>query len=203
MIVEPTDDAAVEVETRVGAVDAVVAVGIDELHEGLVGLYEGLGELGGVAEVDVVVGRAMADEEVTVELRSTGDGVAVVARGVLLRGAHETLSIDAVVVAIAGDGRHGDTGGEDATALGHGHQGHETAIRPAPDGDAVLVDVGLLVEIEGSLHLVAGLEEAEVLVSLFLELSAAPARAAAVDADADVALLSQVVLEEAATHIAG
>lgn len=45
-----------KVVAGVASVDTVVAVGVDELREVLVGLYEGIDQLGGVLIVDVVVG---------------------------------------------------------------------------------------------------------------------------------------------------
>ena len=142
MLVEPAGDAAVEVLAGVAALDEVVAVGIDELHEGDVGLHEGFGELGGIAVVHVVIGCAVADEEGTVELLGARHRVAVVAGGVFLGRAHIALGIDSVVVAVVGDGCHGHAGSEDAAALGHGHQRVEAAVAPAPDADAVLIDIG-------------------------------------------------------------
>ena len=49
MLFKPIGDTAIKVEAGVAAVDAVIAVRIDELHEGLFGLYESLGEFGSIA----------------------------------------------------------------------------------------------------------------------------------------------------------
>ena len=63
VVVKPLDDTAVEVETGVTAVDAVVAVGVNELHEGLVGLHQRFGKFRGITQMDVVVCRAVAEEQ--------------------------------------------------------------------------------------------------------------------------------------------
>ena len=83
----------------VATVDGVVAVGIGELEEVLVGMDEGFGVLSHIAIVHIVVGRAVDDEKAAAEVLGTGDGAAVIAFGVLLGCAHEALGVDGVVVA--------------------------------------------------------------------------------------------------------
>ena len=58
----------------VAAIDGVVAVGVGELAEVLVGMDEGFGVLCHVAEVHVVVGKAVDDEQASAKVLGTGDG---------------------------------------------------------------------------------------------------------------------------------
>ena len=77
----------------------MVAVGVGELAEVLVGMNEGFGVLCHIAVVHIVVGRTVDDEQAAAEVLGTGDGAAVIAFGVLLGCAHETLGVDGIVVA--------------------------------------------------------------------------------------------------------
>ena len=65
---------AEEVVAGVAAIDGVVAVGVGELAEVLVGMDEGFGVLCHVAEVHVVVGKAVDDEQASAKVLGTGDG---------------------------------------------------------------------------------------------------------------------------------
>ena len=194
MLVEEVLDAGDEVLARVAPVDGVVAVGV-EVHVELVAeLHECLGEFGGVLEVDVVVGHSVDEEEVAVDFLVAVERRAVVAGGILLRCAHESLGIDGVVESPVGDGGNGYATVEDFTAFAHGHEGVESAEAPSPDGDACLVHVGELAEPDGGLDLVARFEVAEFHVGASLEVGAPAAGAASIDADDDVALLGQMLL---------
>ena len=93
MAVEESFDAGEEMEPCFAAVDAVVAVGVDLLFELDACLYHLLGELGGVLEVDVVVGKAVADEQVAVQLPEAVEGRDVVAVGVLLGRTHVAFGV--------------------------------------------------------------------------------------------------------------
>ena len=77
----------------------MVAVGVGELAEVFVGMHEGFGVLCHIAVVHVVVGRTVDDEQAAAQVLGTGDGAAIIALGVLLRCAHETLGVNRVVVA--------------------------------------------------------------------------------------------------------
>ncbi len=173
----------------VAAVDAVVAVGIGQLAEVLVSLHEGFGVFLRIAEMHVVVGKAVNEQQLAAELCGTADGTDIVACAVLAGGAHEALGVDGVVVAPAGGSRHSHTCGKDGTPLAHAHQGVEAAVAPAPDGDAVLVNIRLLSEPYGCLHLVVALQLAELEVGALLEVPAPTACATTVHTDADEALL--------------
>ena len=83
----------------VATVDGVVAVGVGELAEVLVGVHEGFGVFCHIAVVYVVVGRTMDDEQTAAQVLGTRDRTAIIAFGVLLGCAHETLGVDGVVVA--------------------------------------------------------------------------------------------------------
>ena len=93
MAVEETFDATEEVETGVAAVDAVVAVGVDLLLKLDAGLDHLLGEFGGVLIVNVVVGKAVADKQVAMQLLESVERGDVVAVGVLLRRTHVALCV--------------------------------------------------------------------------------------------------------------
>ena len=180
---------------RVAAVDGVVAVGIDLHVELLVGLYKGFAVLGCVAEVDVVVGHAVHEQQAPCQTGCAQEGRrGIVARAVLLRRLHEALGIDAVVESPVGGRRDGDAGTEGDGSLAQGHQRHVAAVAPAPDGDSAAIDVRLLRQPAGCLSLVASLQLTDMLVGAFLEVGAASARAASIDTDADDALLRQQTL---------
>ena len=78
----------------------------------------------------------------------------VVACRILLGCAHVTLGIDGVVETPVGDRGHGYTATEHIGTFTHGHEGVETAETPSPDGDTVLIDIGLLTHVKGYLYLV-------------------------------------------------
>ena len=63
-----------DVVTGVATIDAMVAVGVVVHVELLVGLHEGLGVLDTVADVYIVVGHAMHEEQTAVEVVGTADG---------------------------------------------------------------------------------------------------------------------------------
>ena len=90
---------AEEVVAGVAAIDGVVAVGVGELAEVLVGMDEGFGVLCHVAEVHVVVGKAVDDKQASAKVLGAGDGAAIVTLLVLLGGAHEALGVNRVIVA--------------------------------------------------------------------------------------------------------
>ena len=56
----------------VAATYAVVTVDVDVFLEVLVSLYECLGVFGGVLEMNVIVGKSVADEQRSMELCGTG-----------------------------------------------------------------------------------------------------------------------------------
>ena len=120
----------------IATIDTVVAVRINQLAKILIGLYQCIDVVGSIAEVDIVVGCSVTEHQGTMELRCTGNGTVVVTRRILMRGAHEAFGIDGVVVAPRGGWCYGDATAEYFPTLRHGHQGIETAIAPAPDGDA-------------------------------------------------------------------
>ena len=181
--------------TGITAVDGVVAVGVNLHVELLAGLHEGFGVLGGIAEVDVVVGHAVDEQQTPLQLRGAQQGrCLVVAAAVLLRRPHETLGIDAVVEPPVGGRGDSDAGTEGYGGLAHGHEGHVASVAPAPDGDTAAVNIGLTGEPAGGLGLVTGLKGADVLVGALLEVGATATRAATVNADADDALLGEQAL---------
>ena len=103
--------------TGVATGDVMVAVVIGEHHERFAGLHQCFGILHGVAEVDVVVGRTVANQELAMQLVGLAYRTAGVSGGIFLRGAHEAFRVDRVVVTPASRRSHGYSGGEDGTAF--------------------------------------------------------------------------------------
>ena len=62
----------------VAATYAVVTVDVDVFLEVLVSLYECLGVFGGILEMNVIVGKSVADEQRSMELFGTGSWVYLV-----------------------------------------------------------------------------------------------------------------------------
>ncbi|CAH0055364.1 unnamed protein product [Clonostachys solani] len=172
-------------------VDAVVAVGEDVDVVVLdAGEVEGVEEPEGILEVDVVVGDAVHEEEADVpaEGGGVGDAGGGVAVPVVLGLAHVALGVDAVVEAPVDDGGDGHAVGEGlAGVLLEGLEGLEAAVGPAPDGEAVGVDVGLAGEVLGGGDVVSGLVDAELVADGDAVGAAEEAGAAGVDSDDDVA----------------
>ena len=128
----------------VSAVDAVVAVGIYQLLIVLIGLDEFLGIVCRIAVVNIVVRQSVTNHQLAMQLCGTTDGIVVIAVGVLLRCPHVTLRINAVVIAPRGRRCNGDATVEHAPTLAHRHQRVETAEAPAPNGNALFINIGLL-----------------------------------------------------------
>ena len=176
----------------------VVLIGVDHHVEAFLGAVQLAGHLHRVLQVDVVVGRAVDDEQArlrVVQQPCEAHGrVVVVAVGVVLRQAVVDLGVDRVVVAPRRDGRYGDRHAEEPVALQRAVEGHEAAVGPAVDADARGVGPGLGGDVAGERQLVFGLECAQASVGAFLELLAAEARAASVGAGHHVALADQRIL---------
>ena len=160
------------------------------------GRVQSLHQLHGVLEVDVVVGGAVDQQVLALEVLGVGRrGVEIVTVGVLLRGAHEPFGVDVVVVAPVGDGCDGDGHLEGTVATEHRQRREVTAEAPAPDADALAIDVAQRLEPVGRSDLVDGLVLAHLLVDHLLEGVAAGGRASAVEADADVTVLRKHLVE--------
>lgn len=74
LLVPEVEHLGEDVVAGVAAVDAVVAVGVVEHVELLVGLYQCLRVLYAVAHVHVVVGQSMHEQQATVEVGGTAHG---------------------------------------------------------------------------------------------------------------------------------
>ena len=161
--------------------DEMVTVGINLHLELLVGLHISLAHLGAIAEVNIVVGSTVDQQEFAAEFVGTSDGRDGIIVFVLLRSAHKTFGIYSVVIAPVAGGCHRHATTEDGTSFRHRHQRVETAEAPSPDSDAVLVNVGLLTEPDGSLHLVVTLKVAETQIGTLLEVGTARTGSTTVD----------------------
>ena len=70
---------AEEVVARVASVDAVIAVCVGQFAEVFICLNEGFGVLCRIAEMDIIVGHAVNEEQLAAKLRCTADGANIVA----------------------------------------------------------------------------------------------------------------------------
>ena len=146
--------------------------------------------------MNIVIGQSVTKQQRTMQLRSTCDGThIIIARRILLRRAHEALSIDGIIIAPAGGGSDGHTTAENFPTLAHRHKRVPTAIRPSPDGYTLLINVRLLPQPECRLNLIACLKFAQTLVDAFLELGTTTACSTIVDAGHYIALLNHILLE--------
>ena len=128
------------------------------------------------------------------QLRCPYNGVHGISVGVLLRGAHEPLSVYGVVVAPVGGRSHRHTGLEHSPALAHAHQRAESAVTPPPNADVEAIDIRECRQVDGRLHLVACLQFAEFQVSALLEFRATCARSPAVNTHDDESLFGEVLV---------
>ena len=174
----------------------MIAIGVEIHLEILIGLHEGLGIFVGVLRMHVVVGHTVTEQQGTMKEVGTRDGVEGISFGILLRRAHVALCIDGVVETIARGRSHGHTSAEHLSTFAHAHQRAIAAIAPTPDADAVFVDVGLLAEPEGRLHLVLGFEHAQLQIGALLELGTTGTGSTTVDTNHNKALLTEVAVEE-------
>ena len=133
---------AEQMQTRVATHNKVVAVGVNLLAEQFSSLNVGFAHFGKVAEMHVVVGRSVNEQQVAVERIGTLNGVRGITGSVFGRGAHVAFGIYRVVVFPVGRSSYGNTGAEHIAAFAHRHEGVETTKAPAPNGNAVFVDVG-------------------------------------------------------------
>ena len=129
-----------------------------------------LGVFGGILEMNVIVGKSVADEQRSMELCGTGYWVyLVISRLVLLRSAHVTLGIDRVVVAPTSWRSNSHSSAEHRTTFAHAHKSIPASIAPSPHSDAVLIDVGLLAEPQCRLNLVESLFLSKAKIGAFLK----------------------------------
>ena len=181
----------------------MVAVGVDVHAEVFVGLYQSLCIFKRILRMNVVVGQSVAEQQRTMQLVGTGDGVVIIACGVLLWSLHETFCIDGVVVAPAGRRCHGNAGLEDGASLAHAHQRTETAVAPSPDANVVGIDILLLAQPKGCLHLVASFQLTYILVRTLLEVGTSCTRSSTIDAHHDETALCQVgIIQTTVAHAA-
>lgn len=87
-----------QVQARVAAKDAMIAIGVHLLAEHFALLYISLTYLGKVAEVNVIVGCSVNKEQVTVKVLCTLNGVDVITVSVLFRCTHIAFGIYRVVI---------------------------------------------------------------------------------------------------------
>ena len=70
---------------RVAAKDAVIAVGIDQLTEILIGLYQSIYIFGHILVMYIVISQSVAQQQGAMQLRGTCNGIhLVIAGGILL-----------------------------------------------------------------------------------------------------------------------
>ena len=199
VLLEVVGEAGEEVMACLSAKYAVVPVCIYLHVELLACLYQCFGVFGQVAEVYVVIGHAVYEEQFAVQLVCMGHGRALlVSVAVLLGGTHVSFGIYGVVELPACGCCHGYSGFEDGASFAHGHEGVESAVAPSPDAYARLVDVGECTEVDGCLYLVLGLFDAQVQVGALLEGSSSSACAPSVNAYGDEPLACPVGFQQGA-----
>jgi hypothetical protein len=105
---------AVQVPGGIAQVDAMVAIGIVHRLKLLVGLDERIDKIDCILKMDIVVARAMHQEQVPFQLVDMGDGaVIVVTSGVDLGSLQVALGVDRIEIPASRHRRHGDGGFED------------------------------------------------------------------------------------------
>ena len=144
----------------------------------------------------VVIGKTVAYEQLTMQVGSSLYGVDGISLAILLGRTHISLSIDGVVVFPVGRRSHRDTTGKHSPALAHRHQRTESTEAPSPDGDIVLVNIRLIAQIDGCLHLVASLEIAKAEIDGFLKISTSATSTSTIYAYHYAALAGEIVVEE-------
>ena len=113
--------------------------------------------------------------------------------------AHISLCVNRVVVLPIGGSSHSYTSFEYGAAFAHGHERVKSAETPAPNADAVFVNIGECAQILCCLNLIFGLQFTKFQIGAFFKLRAASTRAASIDDDEDVALLVHVAFPDAAS----
>ena len=120
----------------------------------------------------------------------------VVTAFVFIRCTHITLRIDGVIIAPAGRRSYRHTSLEDRTSLRHRHQRVPATIRPSPDTDSLFVDISLLTKPQSRFHLITCLEFTQTEIGTFLEVSPSATSSAIIHTNTDIALLSQILLQD-------
>src|ERR1051326_5337244 len=118
----------------------------------------------------------------------------LVALGIVLRRAHVTLGIDAVVIAPVSDGASRDSHLE-RLAVRQCIARHEPTITPAPDTNARAVNVRLALQPRHTIFEIAQFELAEIFINRPRRFHPLAARGAIVTDPDDVALLRQQLMK--------
>ena len=182
-------------------IDEVVAVGVN-LHVKLLAvLHVSFCHFSAVAVVDVVICRAVNEEEVAVEVGCALDGVDGIAFGIFSGRAHVTFGINGVVILPVRWSGNGYTSLEDGATFGHGHEGVESSETPSPNSDVLSVDIGERTEVNGGFNLVVRFKFAKAKVSALFKFRTASACASTVNTHEDESLLRHVTfVERTAVH---
>ena len=177
----------------------MVAVRVDVHIKLLVGLYQGFAVFAGIAEVNIVIGSTMHQEQLTVELVYPVHGRrSFVTFHVFLRSTHETFGIDGIVETPVGRSGYGYTCLEYRRTFAHRHQCGVSTEAPSPDADVLGIHIRECAEVKGCFHLVAGFLHTEVHVSTFLEFSTTSTGTTSVYTDGDKAVIGHVCFEHTA-----
>ena len=162
-----------------------VGVGSDSILEEL---HRHLGHDGAVLVV-------VDDEQVTAQFSSLIDQrIGSVAFGVVLGRAHIAFAIHHLVAAPVEYGTTADAYLERFGIVEHHVGGHEAAVTPSVDADAVGIDIGQGLEVGDALHLVEGLDLAEVVPDSLFESKATVVRTASVDSEYHVSAIGHVAV---------
>ena len=112
-------------------------------------------------------------------------GRAFISFSILFGSAHEAFAINCVVVIPVSDGCYCNSGLEYGRSLTHTHDGHVSAITPAPDADTVFVYIRLATHILGCCHLIFRLFHTKIQISAFFEVCTTSAGSTSVYTDYD------------------
>ena len=136
MSFEVVQNATKQVVAGVSTIDAVIAIGVDLHVKRLVGLHQRLRHFSAVAEMHIVIGSAVNEQEITMEFIHTSYGIDSVVVSVFLGSTHITLGVNCVVILPVGRRSDSYSTTEHGTTVCHSHQSVETSKAPSPKCDA-------------------------------------------------------------------
>ena len=162
--------------------NAVLLAGIDLHIEINSCVNQGLDVRGGVAKEHVVIIQAVNNEQAAMKLVYAVNGRCImIAVGILLGLLHETLGVGSIIVTPVCYRSNRYATFEYRRALAHRHKCIVTTVAPAPDCNALSINIGQGTQIFGSSHLVLAFHYAQMLVGLLFEIGPATTGASTVN----------------------
>ena len=112
----------------------MAAVGIVKGLKLLVGRNEGIDQVHGILEVDIVISRAMNQQEVALQLIYMGDGrVVIVTSRIQLGRLQVALGVDRIIIPPGSHWRHRDGSFKHIISDHQGKRGHVAPVGPTPN----------------------------------------------------------------------